>query len=448
MPRRSSIGRAALRFAPRSSCLIVALNGGRRNLMAKRRRNMWPFSSTRIAPASERSGSRRSGLPLASAAREAHRAGYRGVDFNEWLDRKGLADRSSGVISRLGNAYRAGIDQKDAEEHRKDRDRAETENRKFVAKLKAREAQDRRASERDAAEDRRQKTRRTVPVAAETKAEKAAAKYDLDTGKLAAHYARGGTLAEFLRSNPARGNPIEAETYSREGAEAAARELKQQHHTGVKIIKRARHGRYPYTEGPPNKPGRKSTQDVIYVVTSRGQLKRNPSAAAADAFEEFHGHPSTELLTVKQKVHHHTHLAAAGKLKALRVKPINHGPLRSIKGLGSAVLAFNEGKNQLFVRGGDQSMDKAELKRFGISQVHELETLGRLTGIDYHTNKTHLGDEGGEATYDHGFRMTNENGKHVVVKIARYPDLIYRVLDEQFEFSGGSYTILAEGIDR
>ncbi len=43
--------------------------------------------------------------------------------------------------------------------------------------------------------------------------------------------------------------------------------------------------------------------------------------------------------------------------------------------------------------------------------------------------------------------MTNENGAHVIVKIARWPDVIYRVLDEQLEFAGGSYTIKREGID-
>ena len=36
----------------------------------------------------------------------------------------------------------------------------------------------------------------------------------------------------------------------------------------------------------------------------------------------------------------------------------------------------------------------------------------------------------------------------MVVTIARYPDLIYRVRDEQLEFSGGSYEIRAEGIDK
>lgn len=175
--------------------------------------------------------------------------------------------------------------------------------------------------------------------------------------------------------------------------------------------------------------------------------KRNPSASAAEAYEEFHGRPSSELVTVRKKVHHHKHLASAGDLKAIGVKPINRGPERTLQGFGEAILCFNEQKNQLFIEGGDQSLDAAELAAFGISKPHELETLGKVTNLDYFTTKDHLGDEGGTAVYQHRLRTTNENGQHVVVKIARYPDLIYRVLDEQLEFSGGSYTIRREGID-
>ena len=183
-------------------------------------------------------------------------------------------------------------------------------------------------------------------------------------------------------------------------------------------------------------------------ATVKDSRKENPAAASAEAFEEFHGYPSKELVTVSQKVHRHTHLAAAGDLVGLEVRPIDGGPVRKIEGLGKALLTFNEAKNQLFVSGGDQYMSPAELKKFGIRDEHELQTLGKLKGVGYFTTKTHLGDEGGEAVYSHTFRMTNTAGRHVVVKIAREPDLIYRVLDQQFEFSGGSYLIRAEGIDK
>ena len=93
-------------------------------------------------------------------------------------------------------------------------------------------------------------------------------------------------------------------------------------------------------------------------------------------------------------------------------------------------------------------MSDAELKKFGIRNPHEIETLGKVTALDYFTTKTHLGSEGGTAVYAHRLRTTNQDGQHVTVTIARYPDLIYRVMDQQFEFSGGSYEIRAEGIDK
>jgi hypothetical protein len=172
--------------------------------------------------------------------------------------------------------------------------------------------------------------------------------------------------------------------------------------------------------------------------------KSNPASGSAEAFEEFHGFAPSEVITVTKKVHYHKHLAAAGKLTHLDVWGVD-GRGHKISGFKGAFLAFNETKDQLFVEGGDQAVG---LKEFGISAPHELETLGELTDIGYQTNKTHLGDEGGEAVYVHKFRSTNKDGRHVIVRIARYPDLIYDVRNEQLLFSGGSYEILREGINR
>jgi hypothetical protein len=190
---------------------------------------------------------------------------------------------------------------------------------------------------------------------------------------------------------------------------------------------------------------RATTRKTTKRAAKRG--KRNPSTSAAKAFESFHGYEPTERITVKQEVHHHKHLAAAGELVGLQVKTLK-GDVRKIEGLGKALLCFNEEQNQLFIRGGDQFLSASELKKFGADGGHELETLGQIVGVAYFTNKTHLGDEGGEAIYSHKFRTTNEAGRHVTVTIARYPWLNYRVLDQQLEISGGSYTIRAEGIDK
>ena len=181
------------------------------------------------------------------------------------------------------------------------------------------------------------------------------------------------------------------------------------------------------------------------VCTAAGTRKRkNPAAASAEVFEEFHGYQPSEIIEVTKRIHYHEHLAAAGKLTHLEVAGIDRRR-HKITGFRGSILAFNEDKNQLFVEGGDQSINLGD---FGIRQPHELETLGKLTDIGYHTNKTHLGDEGGEAVYVHKLRTTNDNGRHVVVNIARYPDVIYDVRNEQLMFSGGSYEILREGINK
>jgi hypothetical protein len=186
-----------------------------------------------------------------------------------------------------------------------------------------------------------------------------------------------------------------------------------------------------------------------YAVCS-ASLKRkkgNPADSAAQAFKDFHGYDSKEIVTVKQRVHRHEHLASAGDFEGFLVKPIDGGAPRTLH-MDGALLTFNEARNQLFVSGGNQSMSDTELNKWGIASPHELETIGKILKVGYYTDKTHLGSEGGKAIYTHTFRTTNKAGRHVHIKIARSPILIYRVLDQQFEISGGSYDIKPEGIDK
>jgi hypothetical protein len=180
-------------------------------------------------------------------------------------------------------------------------------------------------------------------------------------------------------------------------------------------------------------------------VVRKNLARRNPADESVAVYEEFHGKQPDEFITVEKQIHFHRHLAGAGELRRMVVLSRNHKFKVTMTRFGGAILAFNERKNQLFIEGGDQSVNLAD---FGITrEPHEVETLGRVMSIDYYTTKTHLGEDGGTAIYRHKFRTTNELGKHVTVKIAEYPDLIYHVLDERLEFSGGSYTILREGID-
>lgn len=197
---------------------------------------------------------------------------------------------------------------------------------------------------------------------------------------------------------------------------------------------------------PNSNAGRASHKGRVPVKRTR--KRGNPAAESIEAYRDFHGQDPKEMVSVTTKVHFHKHLAGAGELRFLVVDTLDGKYRVTIKFKKDVLLAFNEKRNQLFVEGGDQSVN---LKDFGIDpeNAHELESLGKATRIGYFTEKVHLAKEdGGVAIYDHKFRMTNENGRHVTVRVAKYPDVIYRVLDEHLEFSGGSYKILSEGIDQ
>ena len=183
--------------------------------------------------------------------------------------------------------------------------------------------------------------------------------------------------------------------------------------------------------------------DAVSAKKKRKAERGNPSAAAADVYEEFHGRRSEELVKVRDRVHIHEHLAALGALKKLVVDGVD-GYRHELVGFGKAILCSNETKNQLFIRGGSQSLDLAE---FGIDHPHEIETLGEVVEIRYFTTKDHLGSEGGTALYFHKSGTTvSASGSHR--KVGYGPDLIYRTRDEALEFAGGTYEIKAEGIDK
>jgi hypothetical protein len=178
--------------------------------------------------------------------------------------------------------------------------------------------------------------------------------------------------------------------------------------------------------------------DLKRSETGRG--RKNPAEAAAEVFEEFHGSPSTEIIEVKRKIHYHGHLAALGRLEKLVVEGTD-GYQHTLVGFRGAQLCTNEAKDQMFIEGGDQELEPGE---FHFNRwPHELNTLGVVTRIEYFTTKTHLGKQGGTAIYFH------EPGKRERGESAGVgPDLIYDARNESLSFSGGTYEIRAEGIDR
>lgn len=181
------------------------------------------------------------------------------------------------------------------------------------------------------------------------------------------------------------------------------------------------------------KYGKKKFQEMAAAGKRKAKRKRNPGAEAAEAYEITHGKAPTVDTTVDAKVKYHATLAGMGKLEFLEVRAAERDGNVTLSGFGKGcMLAMNEKRTQLFVVGGDQTVD---LKAFGIRDPHETEVLGDVVKVGYFTTKTHLVEkDGGTAVYVHKFEPPR-------------PKLIYDVRNKRLMFAGGGYSIPAEGID-
>ena len=114
----------------------------------------------------------------------------------------------------------------------------------------------------------------------------------------------------------------------------------------------------------------------------------------------------------------------------------------------TTLLAETEKGTQLYIKGGDQSVN---LKDFGITDPHESEILGALLNVVYFTTKDHLiPEDGGTANYKHKFVNEKLRAPRKYVfgqKGARLPMVGYDVRNKLLSIQGGTYKIVAEGID-
>ncbi len=180
--------------------------------------------------------------------------------------------------------------------------------------------------------------------------------------------------------------------------------------------------------------------------------RRNPADLASEAFEAFHGHPPSEEIVFESMEHEHEFYAGIGELMSLVIVPEGQRKGILLRKFDGAQLSMNEnplvkGKalTQLFIVGGDQELDRATLRQFGISHLHEQEVLGKCVDIVYFTTKSHLGRDGGEADYHHRF-SEDTAGKNVRLRILKSPTATYHVVNKIIGLWGGVYQILPEGI--
>ena len=163
-----------------------------------------------------------------------------------------------------------------------------------------------------------------------------------------------------------------------------------------------------------------------------GFFKKNPEESATAAYREFHGKEPEVDIIIDTPIHFHKVLAGMARLVFFDVKRAADGGTTTIRFDRKTYLTESEKKDQLFISGGDQSVN---LRDFGITAPHEFEVLGTILKVGYYTEKKHLIEkDGGKGIYVHPFK-------------APRPTLIYDVRSKRLTVAGGGYTIPSEGID-
>lgn len=158
----------------------------------------------------------------------------------------------------------------------------------------------------------------------------------------------------------------------------------------------------------------------------RRGAKKNPFDEAAELSEAFHGRPAEEVTEYAETIEVHAHLTDLGELVELELADPPGVIIRFDPGVR---LASNEHGTQLYIVGGDQSVD---LEEFDVDPAKESVVLGTVAAVTYATAKFHLGEEDTiPGPYRHEF---GEEGGEL-------PALVYDTRNRLLSLHGGAYVI-------
>ena len=167
---------------------------------------------------------------------------------------------------------------------------------------------------------------------------------------------------------------------------------------------------------------------------SNPRRRSNPEDTAAEMYETFHGKPSEEILEVGETVHFHGNLAVLGELVEMKIATLTKKDAEISFADSGCVLCSNEHGTQLYVVGGDQTIDLEKLGFTGDKLDKDMITVGVLYELTYQTAK---GFDKFKLT-DYYHELGEETGFQ--------PMVIYDRLNDFILVSGGEYKIKAEGI--
>jgi hypothetical protein len=189
--------------------------------------------------------------------------------------------------------------------------------------------------------------------------------------------------------------------------------------------------------------------DMQYARRKNPRTKKNSESGAAKFYEKFHGAPSNEEVIVENEIHEHEHLGVIGLLVAMVVDtPRGERVTISFESDGSDQvpwLCSSEDGCQLFIEGGDQTLDLAALGMDGEDWYKERMVIGRFAppepgrkwNLSYLTAKDF--DQFEDIEYQHDLGEANEGEPK---SMRREPPILeYEPLNKLLFISGGQYKI-------
>jgi hypothetical protein len=181
--------------------------------------------------------------------------------------------------------------------------------------------------------------------------------------------------------------------------------------------------------------------------------RRNPLESAGQLAEAFLGRPAETVTEYEEMLREHTVMADLAQLLYFVVWQENDlvyrlaegGKFSDLKRGGQKIefdaetrVASNEAGTQLYVIGGDQSVD---LAAFEVDPGKESIPLGRIVCVEYHAAKHHLGKADrtpGPYVHDFAEEWLEEGGE---VPLGVFPLLVYDAMNERLSLAGGIYHI-------
>jgi hypothetical protein len=179
---------------------------------------------------------------------------------------------------------------------------------------------------------------------------------------------------------------------------------------------------------------KKAAQEIVDRTPAKLRrlfMKQNPEDAAAQLSEAWHGRPAKTATDHIDVIHYHGVLTDLGRLKEITVM-VTERKGQNILFDKDTRLASSENGKQLYVVGGDQSIDLGALGIEGEEAEKDCVIVGPVYSIVYVTAKFHLGKADIQiGPYQH--ELAEDGGE--------MPILIYDTLNQEVGFAGGSYFI-------